>query len=446
MDAGQQPPLAPFGVGRLGGEASLQDEPFGLERASAPGSIFCAGNRKVCASTAAVVGPTACSRPRTISISAASKFQLRAANSAGACERGVDAPRSIHRARERQLLGSNPEARPIRRTSEPHVRPPMSASSCACQPARVPSSSVTTPSNISASCSSSSFSIAGHASSRTVAIACGSRRPRSAAVSGSSQRRDATACVRRSSSGASSRYAYGRALRISCARGDGCGRSRATTALLAVLEGREHATSPSMSIASCRQSCSVCRTSGWSGISRSPAQVFGTGNLIGEHHGDQILRRHALQRRRRFLAALRASHGERDARVPAPARREERRIEHRLHQHRFDRAAVEVTRDLLEREAVGLAERQYDRVLGRRRLQFEVERAAEALAQRETEGAVDARAEGRMDDELHAARLVEEALEDQRVLRRQAAEHRLRRRRGSRRSARRRMRSACASA
>ena len=73
--------------------------------------------------------------------------------------------------------------------------------------------------------------------------------------------------------------------------------------------------------------------------------------------------------------------------------------------------------------AVLLAERENDPVVGGRGLQLEVERHAEALAQRETEGAVDPRAERRVDDELHAAGLVEEALGDQRVLRRQRAEH-----------------------
>ena len=51
-------------------------------------------------------------------------------------------------------------------------------------------------------------------------------------------------------------------------------------------------------------------------------------------------------------------------------------------------------------------------VVGGRRLQLEVEAAAEALAQRQAPGAVDAPAERRVDDELHAARLVEEALGD----------------------------------
>ena len=45
-------------------------------------------------------------------------------------------------------------------------------------------------------------------------------------------------------------------------------------------------------------------------------------------------------------------------------------------------------------------------------LQLEVEAHAEALAQREAPGAVDPRSERRVHDELHPARLVEEALED----------------------------------
>ena len=79
---------------------------------------------------------------------------------------------------------------------------------------------------------------AGQASLLTRAIASASRRPRPAADSSSSQRRLITACVRRSSSGASSRNAYGRALRISSASGDGSVRSRATMRDLAGLDAR----------------------------------------------------------------------------------------------------------------------------------------------------------------------------------------------------------------
>ncbi len=57
-------------------------------------------------------------------------------------------------------------------------------------------------------------------------------------------------------------------------------------------------------------------------------------------------------------------------------------------------------------------QREHDGVVAGGGLQLEVEADAEALAQREAPGAVDARAEGRVHDELHAAGLVEEALED----------------------------------
>ena len=77
--------------------------------------------------------------------------------------------------------------------------------------------------------------------------------------------------------------------------------------------------------------------------------------------------------------------------------------------------AVEEARHARELEAVRLAQRQHDGVLGGRGLQLEVEGAAEFLAQAQAEGAVHARAERRVDDELHAAGLVEEALEHQRV-------------------------------
>jgi hypothetical protein len=51
------------------------------------------------------------------------------------------------------------------------------------------------------------------------------------------------------------------------------------------------------------------------------------------------------------------------------------------------------------------------------RLELEVERDAEALAEREAPRAVDAATERRVQDELHAARLVEEAFGDDRRLR-----------------------------
>ena len=83
---------------------------------------------------------------------------------------------------------------------------------------------------------------------------------------------------------------------------------------------------------------------------------------------------------------------------------------------------MQVAEDVGQRERVLRAERQQQRVLGGGRLQLEVELAAESLAQRERPRAVDAAAERRVQHELHAARLVEEALEHERLLRRDHAE------------------------
>ena len=83
---------------------------------------------------------------------------------------------------------------------------------------------------------------------------------------------------------------------------------------------------------------------------------------------------------------------------------------------------LQVVEDVLEREAVLRAEREHDRLLVGRGLQLEAEADAEALAQRQAPGAVDAAAERRVHDELHAAALVEEALEHDARLRGHRAE------------------------
>ena len=140
--------------------------------------------------------------------------------------------------------------------------------------------------------------------------------------------------------------------------------------------------------------------------------VLAAGDLVGEHGGDQVLGRHALQLRRHLAPAAHARQRERDGRVPAPARAEHRRGQQRLHEQRPHRRGRQVARGLVERERVRRRQRQHDRVFRRRGLQLEVELAAEALAQRQPPGAVDAAAQRRVDHELHAARLVEEALED----------------------------------
>ena len=122
-------------------------------------------------------------------------------------------------------------------------------------------------------------------------------------------------------------------------------------------------------------------------------QILGAGDLVGEDRRDQVFRLHAQELRRHLLAAAKARQRERHAGDPAPARREHRRVEHRLDEDLPDAGGMEIARDVAELEAVRGGQRQHDIVLGRRRLQFEVELAAEALAQRQAPGAIDAAAE-----------------------------------------------------
>ena len=88
--------------------------------------------------------------------------------------------------------------------------------------------------------------------------------------------------MRRSSAGASSRNAYGFAVRISWASGEGSFISRAISFLSPLSIDRRSCSRPRMSIASSRQSRIVCATSGCAGISIGPirfsAQATWSGN------------------------------------------------------------------------------------------------------------------------------------------------------------------------
>src|SRR3954470_5868862 len=64
------------------------------------------------------------------------------------------------------------------------------------------------------------------------------------------------------------------------------------------------------------------------------------------------------------------------------------------------------------------AKREQQRVVGGRGLELEIELAAEALTEREPPGLVDTASERRVQHELHAAGFIEEALEHERLLRR----------------------------
>ena len=72
-----------------------------------------------------------------------------------------------------------------------------------------------------------------------------------------------------------------------------------------------------------------------------------------------------------------------------------------------------------------VAQREDEPVVGRGRLQLEVERRAEPLAQRKAPRPVDPCAERRVQDELHPAAFIEEPLRHDRLLRRHDAQERL---------------------
>ena len=143
---------------------------------------------------------------------------------------------------------------------------------------------------------------------------------------------------------------------------------------------------------------------------------------IREDRRQQVRGEHPLQLRRELPAAARAGNRERNRCVPPPPRLEHRRVEERLHEHVASRLGVQIAKDVRQRKRVLRAEREHEAVLGGRGLQLEVELTAEALAERQAPRFRDAASKRRVQHELHAAGLVKEPLEDERVLRRNDAE------------------------
>src|SRR3990172_9467984 len=138
---------------------------------------------------------------------------------------------------------------------------------------------------------------------------------------------------------------------------------------------------------------------------------------LREDRRHQVVGAHALDLGRHLLALALAEDGERAGGVPAPARAEHRRDEERLLDRFLGPLWLHEVEHIGERKAVVRADRDEHRVVAGRRLQLEVKADAEALAEGEAPGAVDAAAEGGVNNELHAAAFVEEALEDDVLLR-----------------------------
>ena len=140
--------------------------------------------------------------------------------------------------------------------------------------------------------------------------------------------------------------------------------------------------------------------------------ILQAAHRFGEHGGQQIVAAEALHVRRHALAPLLPQHNQRAGKVPAPAHLEHGHGQQRLLEQRGDVLRVEHLEQVFDGHAVLRSQREHDAVVVGAGLQLEIETAAEPFAQRQAPGPVYARAQRRVDHELHAARLVEEPLED----------------------------------
>ena len=137
------------------------------------------------------------------------------------------------------------------------------------------------------------------------------------------------------------------------------------------------------------------------------------GGGLREDAGHEVFGAGALDLRGDALALGEAQELEAAVGGPAPAGLEDGRGDGGLLEEFLCGVLGEEVEDVAEGEAVLLGEGDVDAIVGGGGLQLEVEAAAEALAEGEAPGLVDAASEGGVEDELHAAAVVEEALGDE---------------------------------
>ena len=133
---------------------------------------------------------------------------------------------------------------------------------------------------------------------------------------------------------------------------------------------------------------------------------------LGEDGGHEIVGAGALDLRGDTLAFGEAEKLEAATGGPSPASFKDGRGDGGLLEEIFCGVLGKELKDVGEWKGVLLGERDVDAVVGGCGLQLEVEPAAEAFAKCEAPGLVDASAEGSVEDELHAAAVVEEAFGD----------------------------------
>ncbi len=108
-------------------------------------------------------------------------------------------------------------------------------------------------------------------------------------------------------------------------------------------------------------------------------RVFLTRGLRRKNRGEEILGAESLDRRHDALSTDLPQHREGAGRVPPPARAEHGRREQGLREEMLDIFGVQHFEERLDGKTLLRADRQHDSVVVRRRLQLEVELAAEAL-------------------------------------------------------------------
>src|SRR5947209_6369334 len=150
--------------------------------------------------------------------------------------------------------------------------------------------------------------------------------------------------------------------------------------------------------------------------------VFETSKLIRENGREEILRFHPLQRRSQLGSAAETRDCERSGRVPAPTNRKHRRIEQGLNKNIPHRFRIQITKNFLEWKRVLGSERDHDGIVSGRSLELEIEGSTKTFPKRQTPRAIDSITKRRMQNELHSARLIEEPLHHDRLLRRNRAE------------------------
>src|ERR1039458_9796177 len=138
--------------------------------------------------------------------------------------------------------------------------------------------------------------------------------------------------------------------------------------------------------------------------------IFEASRRVWKHRRQQIVRPHALNLRRHFLAILKTQQRQRPVRIPAPARGKDRRIQRSLLENRLYRIRLQEMKHIAQRKTVLLGQRNVQSVVGGRRLQFKIEPYAKSFPKREPPSFVDPPAERRVNHQLHPPALIEETL------------------------------------